>query len=465
MQRGKQSWTVQNIQKMYEDKKVLSFSHPIQRAGEQWNQTQKSLLVHSILANYPIPNIYILREDSEQVDDKGKPIFNFYVLDGKQRLTNILSFIDGEYPLDDNIPNIFIEDEEYEIGGKYFCDLPELVQYELTRFKFEIVTFEDCTNDDVETIFFRLNNSTALTKSQIAKSKVGVDMAEFINMILGSRFFTESCNFSRAQLKSEDPQRVLFQSMMLMDDVHNPDFELKDFSENTILEYATSIKGAYSDEQQEIIMNTVDYLEKAFPQKDKNIRKVHIPMLVYLADIALKSDVKPMEFRQWWEYFSAEDDLMADYKMFCSSGSTRLEKITGRIVIILKSFCWYQDMDYPENMLAELEEVEAKIQEKKESEEVVSDIPEVEATDDDNSTIDTEEVDSEPEDNMEDEASGDDVTDTISDEYIASESNESEASRRNTSTTCSTRRIITAPEVQKIIMNLSLEKTGNSTLT
>ena len=96
MQRGKQNWTVQNIQKMYEDKHTLSFDHPIQRAAEQWNQTQKSLLVHSILANYPIPNIYVLREDSEQVDDKGKPIFNFYVLDGKQRLTNILSFIDGE---------------------------------------------------------------------------------------------------------------------------------------------------------------------------------------------------------------------------------------------------------------------------------------------------------------------------------------------------------------------------------
>ena len=182
-----------------------------------------------------------------------------------------------------------------------------------------------------------------------------------------------------------------------------------------------------TDEQQEIIMNAVDYLEKAFPQKDKNIRKVHIPMLVYLADIALKSDVKPMEFRQWWEYFNNADDLMADYKLFCSSGSTRLDKITGRIVIILKSFCWYQDMDYPENKLSEFEEVEAKIQEKKESEEVVSDIPEVETTDDDNSSVDTEEVDSESEDNIEDEASYDDVTDTASDEGIANESNESES--------------------------------------
>ena len=70
MIKGKQNWTVSNIKKMYESKQVLSFSHPIQRQSELWNNMQKSLLIHSMLANYPIPNIYVLREDSRQVDDK-----------------------------------------------------------------------------------------------------------------------------------------------------------------------------------------------------------------------------------------------------------------------------------------------------------------------------------------------------------------------------------------------------------
>lgn len=58
MIKGKQNWTVSNIKKMYESKQVLSFSHPIQRQSELWNNMQKSLLIHSMLANYPIPNIY-----------------------------------------------------------------------------------------------------------------------------------------------------------------------------------------------------------------------------------------------------------------------------------------------------------------------------------------------------------------------------------------------------------------------
>lgn len=70
MNRTKLSWTVAEIEKMNRDKRVLSFDHPIQRKSEIWTNQQKSLLLHSMLANYPVPSIYVLREDSEQVDRK-----------------------------------------------------------------------------------------------------------------------------------------------------------------------------------------------------------------------------------------------------------------------------------------------------------------------------------------------------------------------------------------------------------
>ena len=123
MNKTKLSWTVSNIEKMHQEKKVLSFEHPIQRKSEQWNNQQKSLLLHSMLANYPVPNIYVLREDSQEVDEKNKPVFNYSVMDGKQRLTSVLSYIWGEFPLEENIPNIYVDEVEYEIAGKYFCDL------------------------------------------------------------------------------------------------------------------------------------------------------------------------------------------------------------------------------------------------------------------------------------------------------------------------------------------------------
>ena len=361
MNRTKLSWTVANIEKMHKDKKVLSFDHQIQRKSEIWSNAQKSLLIHSMLANYPVPNIYVLREDSEQVDEKKKPIFNYYVMDGKQRLTSTLSYIWGDFPLDDNIPDINVEDTEYQIAGKYFCDLEEPVQYEIRRYKFEIIAFEDCSNREIEEIFFRLNNSTALTKSQIAKAKIGVELAGMVNQMLGSRFFTTSCNFTGAQLKASDDQRCLLQGMMLLDTNYVANFELKDFSENSILEYSESIRENYSDRQSNMLKSAIQYLTDAFPEKNKQLRKINIPILMYLADVAMDAEIKPMLFRQWFEFFTNEDELFEDYKMFCSTGSTKYEKIMGRLGIMTKSFCLHHEIEIPEELKDTVSTVEEKV--------------------------------------------------------------------------------------------------------
>lgn len=371
MIRTKLSWTIANIEKMNRDRKVLSFDHPIQRS-EVWTNSQKSLLIHSMLANYPIPNIYVLREDSEQVDEKKKPVFNYSVMDGKQRLTSTLSFLWGEFPLDDNIPNVIVEDTEYEISGKYFCDLDEPVQYEIKRYKFEIIAFEECTNREIEEVFFRLNNSTALTKSQIAKAKVGVELAGMINKLLASKFFTVSCNFSNAQLKANDDQRTLFQSMMLLDTNYVAGFELKDFSETSILAYSESIRENYSDRQENMLESAIQYLGDAFPERHKQLRKISIPMLVYLADICEDYEIKPKMLREWWSYFTEEDGLMDIYKTFCSSGSTKLEKIKGRLAVMVKSFCAYQKVEIPEELKLMVQEVEEKLASGKEEDGEVS---------------------------------------------------------------------------------------------
>lgn len=366
MNKTKLAWTVSNIEKMHEEKKVLSFDHPIQRKSEMWDSRQKSLLIHSMLANYPVPSIYVLREDSQELDEKKKPVFNYFVMDGKQRLTSVLSYIWGEFPLEDDIPNILVDETEYEIAGKYFCDLDEPVQYEIKRYKFDIIAFEECSNREIEEIFFRLNNSSPLTKSQVAKAKIGVELAELMNELLASKFFVTGCNFSKAQLKASDDQRCLLQAMMLLDTNNVPDFELKDFSETSILEYSESIRENYSDRQSNILKSAIQYLTDAFPEKNKQLRKISIPMLIYLADAAEDAEIKPRFFRDWWNYFAEEDELMEVYKTFCSSGSTKLEKIKGRLAVMVRSFCLYHEIDIPEELKSMVAEVEEKLAVKEE---------------------------------------------------------------------------------------------------
>ena len=52
--------------KAWAEKGALAFDLPIQRASGQWSLLQKSLLIHSMLAEYPIPPLYFIKCRTEE---------------------------------------------------------------------------------------------------------------------------------------------------------------------------------------------------------------------------------------------------------------------------------------------------------------------------------------------------------------------------------------------------------------
>lgn len=341
------NWTVKNLKSMYDGKHTLQMDHVIQRQSGQWDgdRLKKSLLIHSILANYPVPPVYCLKE---AISDKD---YSYSILDGKQRLTTTFDFIDGRYPLDTETPAVIIDDTVYELGGKYFTDLDIECQQELLRFKFTIYGFEDADDDLIEEIFFRLNNSTPLSKPQKAMPLCGVENAKFIKSILSDRFFSEICQFSALQRRKSDDMCTLLQGMMLLDNRYEG-YEFSSISADEIMRYAASIKNNYSEEQKNRLYDIIDYLEKVFPEKDKLLKKINIPIVMLAADTAMGDGydslknlyrVGPMYFRQWFSYFFAE--CYEDYKQYCSSGSIKKEKTLKRIEIMETSLSDYFELE------------------------------------------------------------------------------------------------------------------------
>lgn len=341
------NWTVKNLKSMYDGKNTLQMDHVIQRQSGQWDgdRLKKSLLVHSILANYPVPPIYCLKEAVNEKD------YSYSILDGKQRLTTTFDYIDGRYPLDAETPSVVIDDVIYEIGGKYFTDLDTECQQEILRFKFTIYGFENADDDLIEEIFFRLNNSTPLSKPQKAMPLCGVENAKFIKSILSDRFFSKTCQFSALQRRKSDDMCTLLQSMMLLDSRY-ADYEFSSISADEIMRYASCIKNNYSEEQKERLYDIIDYLEKVFPEKDKMLKKINIPIVMLTADTAMGNDydsaksiyqVGPMYFRQWFSYFF--DECYEDYKQYCSSGSIKKEKTLKRIEVMEQSFRKYFELE------------------------------------------------------------------------------------------------------------------------
>lgn len=56
-----------------------------------------------------------------------------------------------------------------------------------------------------------------------------------------------------------------------------------------------------------------------------------------------------------------EEETFNLYKTFCSTGSTKPEKIRGRLAVMVRSFCTYHEIEIPEELKEMVEEVEEGI--------------------------------------------------------------------------------------------------------
>lgn len=144
------NWNARQLAKMCANGSI-TFDNAIQR-GYVWDMKRKSLLIESMLLGYPVPPFYAKRDESKVFD----------MLDGKQRSEAICGYFNNAYALEGVC-------EEYE--GKYFNDLSEEDRDELISYSLTVYYFEDITDEEVNEMFYRLNNGKALTAIELTRVK------------------------------------------------------------------------------------------------------------------------------------------------------------------------------------------------------------------------------------------------------------------------------------------------------
>ena len=160
LKKGNISWSIKQIAKSIE-KGTIVFDNAVQR-GYVWDNDRKSLLVHSVLEDYPIPPFYSAKIDGI-----------YSMLDGKQRLNALVDFVNGKFELS-NLPEIAYDDEEepeININGLDFAGLPEDFQIKILGFYPTLYYYEDITDDEINEMFFRLNNGKPLTAIELTRVK------------------------------------------------------------------------------------------------------------------------------------------------------------------------------------------------------------------------------------------------------------------------------------------------------
>lgn len=216
------------IKKM--DKHTIRFDHPLQRESEQWTPAMKGNLISDILQNNPIPELVF----AEQVVNGLAIIWD---LDGKQRCTNVYSYVKNSYKISRNIRRWMIEyqapvvnergeqkfDEnnfpiyerrEFDIRGKYFRDLPEELQENLLDYNFEIIQYLNCSSEDIAYHIARYNEGKPMTASQKGITRIGEEFAAMVKSISRMSFFKDLGGYKVSEVKNGTIERVVIESVM-----------------------------------------------------------------------------------------------------------------------------------------------------------------------------------------------------------------------------------------------------------
>jgi hypothetical protein len=312
------SWNVKQVCTMI-NKGTIIFDNPLQRSPGQWDDESKSYLIHSLFEFF-MPDIIALQVKQE----KGN---TYDILDGKQRLTRIKDFIDDNWRLTE-IPVITLEstNEEYNISGLIFSELPEDVQNELIGYTVTFKAIELDSNDDeeeiVREIFRRWNKGVKVSGEHLAFVSTQKHVREFIHRIITEhKLFTDVAHYAPGAVKKSDKQMTVLQSIILVSGLDYNTFATKDvekfFMNNNITDEVLN----HTEQLFTVIADSFGN------QYNKFCTKINITSMVGFLN-SLDNLEQTKNFITWYSKNAKSND---EYKQYTGAGSTKKEKVTGRV--------------------------------------------------------------------------------------------------------------------------------------
>lgn len=327
--------TISKFEKFITDER-LYFNYPIQRNDEQWNLMQKSLLVHSLIADYPIPPVYTI---SEVTNKDGKIANSYNVIDGKQRITNLASYFKGNYALHPDTPPVNINGTYFSIGKMKFKQLPEPVKLEFQTKSINMYYFSDISEEEITSMFYRLNNGVYLSAHQKNKAVMGVNASIELNKLSEHPFMIKNAHFTPTQRRKGEDQAVLLQTLMLFDE----SYELKSFASDELTKYSERL-------HEEMNVGIFDSVEKAMSllhevyrdETDKFLlRKINLPTLIYAMKHFEDKGYDKQHLIDWLTLFShtiqgVSDEIPTNYIEFAGAWGIKKVNVLGRLESITK---------------------------------------------------------------------------------------------------------------------------------
>jgi hypothetical protein len=295
----------------------LNFNLVIQR-NLRWTREQKSSLIESVILGYPIPAIYSIKSEDNSL----------WVLDGKQRLTTLISFCKDEWELSE-LPNAFGVD----ITGKKFSELPEEFQEFFDELTLTFYQFERLTIDQRDQLFKRLNSGTPLSAIELTRSILGSEWLEYIDSIAQKPFFEMAALTDNQRDKFVD-QELILQVIGLVTG------RLNDMSSKHVREFSIDLRvNGMSDDDKKKVSDVFDYLTDAFGNLEEKHRKKILKKndIIGLAGAAaeLMNDIDADTFGRRTASLIVKNT--GSYRDTKTSGSAKESNVKKRIQLLIQA--------------------------------------------------------------------------------------------------------------------------------
>ena len=151
--------------------RALVVNPEYQRGGGLWPTAAKSYFIDTILRDFPFPKVYF----HERIDKSSKKPRR-EIVDGQQRLSTIVEYADGKFPLGRNAR---------DLEGKRFQDLSDETQETFWSYTVSVDVIRNADRNEILQMFRRMNAFTLpLNEAEKRHSEFFGEFKDWVNRAL-----------------------------------------------------------------------------------------------------------------------------------------------------------------------------------------------------------------------------------------------------------------------------------------
>lgn len=248
---------------------------PFFQRGTVWNTRRQQYFIDSLLRGWGTPKLFLWKLSER----------SYQCLDGKQRITSLLNFMDDGYPLHSEFSG--------ELGGKKYSDLSVTQQDAIHDYVFAVEIITSSTQEEVVELFKRLQGGSPLNFGEKVYAIPG-SMNNFIKTrMVTNAFFTKTVSLANTRYSH---YAVCAQLALLSVPTTKVDLKLKNLTK-FLGEYSSF--NASSPEARKIL-EVIGLLRKVFPTRKETALKNRasvVSAFYLMSELSARGDVSGKEKR------------------------------------------------------------------------------------------------------------------------------------------------------------------------